>query len=552
VRQQSLAATVEWSYRLLDEPQQRVFRALSVFPGGFTLEGAQAVAGADAGPTVLDLVDCSLLAPPRPGPDGRSRYWMLETLRAYATQLLARAGDQEQAAAAAALAGYALAVAEQAAAGLYTSEAELPAARWLDAEDATMRQVLAWAVDHDLAGALRLVAALGWWWVLRGRLGGVYPLLRGAADRAEPGSDGWCTAQYWLGWSRTFSYELAGALDHFTAVCDAAASRPPARALADALAMRSLTLESMGRIAEAAGDGRRALSMARQIGYPAGELMALAVLCYAASDTGDHDEAVRLARQAAAITAGVPGPLARACDQALTFVLIAAGDLAAAERVSAAGLFRAREAGDLLNQSYLLPLMAELDLRAGRTADARAHLREGLQIAERTGSWGGLLNCLYSCGSLCAATGRPAGALTVWAASAGVDARERHDDYSDAFMSRWEEQRDEARQALEPGQARAAEERGAAMSLATAAEYALMLTAAEPQPPAAGPGLGKLSERERELVTLVAQGRTDAQIAAQLYISVRTVSSHLDRIRDKTGCRRRADLTRLALSAGLV
>jgi DNA-binding CsgD family transcriptional regulator len=67
-----------------------------------------------------------------------------------------------------------------------------------------------------------------------------------------------------------------------------------------------------------------------------------------------------------------------------------------------------------------------------------------------------------------------------------------------------------------------------------------------------GAGLDKLSPRERELVTLVAQGRTDAQIAAQLYISVRTVSSHLDRIRDKTGCRRRADLTRLALSAGLV
>ena len=65
-------------------------------------------------------------------------------------------------------------------------------------------------------------------------------------------------------------------------------------------------------------------------------------------------------------------------------------------------------------------------------------------------------------------------------------------------------------------------------------------------------GLARLSPRERELVTLVAQGRTDAQIAAQLYITVRTVSSHLDRVRDKTGCRRRADLTRLALSAGLV
>jgi len=71
-------------------------------------------------------------------------------------------------------------------------------------------------------------------------------------------------------------------------------------------------------------------------------------------------------------------------------------------------------------------------------------------------------------------------------------------------------------------------------------------------PFAAGPDAGQLSARERELVTLVAQGRTNAQIAAQLYISVRTVGSHLDRIRDKTGCRRRADLTRLALGAGLV
>ena len=66
------------------------------------------------------------------------------------------------------------------------------------------------------------------------------------------------------------------------------------------------------------------------------------------------------------------------------------------------------------------------------------------------------------------------------------------------------------------------------------------------------PGLARLSARERQLVALVAQGRTDAQIATQLYISVRTVRSHLDRIRDKTGCRRHADLTRLALNGGLV
>ena len=86
------------------------------------------------------------------------------------------------------------------------------------------------------------------------------------------------------------------------------------------------------------------------------------------------------------------------------------------------------------------------------------------------------------------------------------------------------------------------------MSTETAAEYALMLTdLSAPQPAATGPR--PLSARERELI---AQGRTDAQIAEQLSISIRTARSHLDQIRDKTSSRRRADLTRLALTTGLV
>src|SRR6266571_4851493 len=132
-RQRSLAATVDWSYQLLGEQEQEVFRRLSVFPAPFTLEAADAVAGEGAGPVVLHLVDCSLLAPPRTGPDGRARYLMLETLRAFAADRLADAGEQPGAAAA--LARHALQVAEQAAAGLQTSAGELAAARWLDAED---------------------------------------------------------------------------------------------------------------------------------------------------------------------------------------------------------------------------------------------------------------------------------------------------------------------------------------------------------------------------------------------------------------------------------
>ena len=67
------------------------------------------------------------------------------------------------------------------------------------------------------------------------------------------------------------------------------------------------------------------------------------------------------------------------------------------------------------------------------------------------------------------------------------------------------------------------------------------------------PACAEIQQRHgQQALTLVARGRTDAQIAAQLVISIRTVRSHLDRIRDKTGYRRRADLTRLALKEKLV
>ena len=87
------------------------------------------------------------------------------------------------------------------------------------------------------------------------------------------------------------------------------------------------------------------------------------------------------------------------------------------------------------------------------------------------------------------------------------------------------------------------------MTPEAAAGYALEVLADHP---ARSDGDPPLSARERDLVVLVAQGRSDAQIASQLFISVSTVRSHLDRIRDKTGCRRRADLTRLALQANLL
>jgi non-specific serine/threonine protein kinase len=558
-RQRSLAATVEWSYRLLDDQERRVFRALSVFPGPFTLAGAEAVAGAAAGPAVPRLVDCSLLVPPRGGPDGRTRYAMLETLRAYGATLLADAG--EDGAAAAALAGHALLVAEDAMAGLTAGTGEVAAARWLDAEDATTRRALDWALEHDAASAAgtalasRLAVALAWWWQIRGRLAGQLPLLRAAVDGAAAGSDPWGAGHTWLGQALLDSADPAGALRHFTAVRDAFEDRGPSLLLARCLNGRSATLLGMGRIAEATADASRSLALARDGGYPVAEALGLTLLSLVACIGGDHDGAMRLARQAEHISAGLHGPAARVCGHTLITVLIEVGDLAAAERMCAAGLSGARDAGDLWSLGNLLEKMVVLDLISERYARAALHLRDALQTALRTGVRAKVLEDLDCCGYLCAGTGRPAEAVTIWAAVVTLGregfSAPLHPELPVGWYQRQEALR-AAQQALGPARTRAAEDRGAAMSLATAAEYVLMLTAADPGPPAAAPGIDALSPRERELVTLVARGHTDAQIAAQLFISIRTVSSHLDRIRDKTGCRRRADLTRLALGAGLV
>jgi len=547
-RQRSLAATVAWSYRLLDEREQGVFRAVSVFPAPFTLEAAEAVAGPDARLAVLHLVDCSLVAPPRMDPDGRSRYTLLETLRWYARRLLAEAGEEKQAQAE--LAGYAVRVAEEAAAELQTGTGEVAAARWLTAERTTMRLALTWALEHDHPLALRLAVALAPDWYLQGRSTVGYPLLRRAATHAGPGSEEWQTAHYWLGRMALFLADASEALSHFDAVVEASAGLAPTRTLVDGLAGRSVVLSNLGRIPEAVENGRRALALAEELGDPVAQIRALVGLTLAARYAGDLDGALRMAEQAHQVRADLPAWQEQARNSYLTKVLIATGDLAGAERVSAAELARVRDGEDKQYLPTVLINVVTLDLAAERFDDAAAHLRESLELATRTGARLEMLNGLDWSGYLCAASARPAEAITVWAAYASLATQMGLTD-PPADAARRDEPLRRAQLELGDARTQAAEERGAAMSLATAAEYALMLTSAAAEPPVPD-ALAMLSPRERELLTLVARGRSDAQIATELFISPRTVSSHLDRIRDKTGARRRVDLTRLALGAGLV
>jgi len=96
-RQQTLRALIDWSHDLLDEREQKLFRQVGIFVGGFTVEGATAVAGDEADELdVLDLLaslaDKSLIVAERSG--DQTRYRLLESTRAYALEKILAAGER--------------------------------------------------------------------------------------------------------------------------------------------------------------------------------------------------------------------------------------------------------------------------------------------------------------------------------------------------------------------------------------------------------------------------------------------------------------------------
>jgi DNA-binding CsgD family transcriptional regulator len=201
-------------------------------------------------------------------------------------------------------------------------------------------------------------------------------------------------------------------------------------------------------------------------------------------------------------------------------------------------------------------ITAVLTRRTGNLADSGSHLWSSARIALSIGYPMRLIDVLDEAGMQCVAAKRYAEAITLWAAMAVHNAATGLADTAEGERYRAEPVM-EARSVLGPERFEAAEKRGAGMTLVAAVEYALMNVNAEAAassqaPPRTTAAEEHLSVRERELVTLVAQGQTDAQIAEKLFISISTVRTHLDRIRDKTGCRRRADLTRYALSEGII
>jgi len=181
-RQQTMGDTVAWSYDLLTEQEQGIFRRLAVFAGGFTVEAAEAVVGGALVPSgaagnlphrgvaVLDgittLRNNSLLVEnERPG--GEARFRMLDVVREYALERLAESGEADLMQRG--HAAYFLAFAEEAEPQFLGSRP----AEWLkrtEEEHGNIRAAFDWALEHDPGMAARLAAAIRYFWDYQGHL----------------------------------------------------------------------------------------------------------------------------------------------------------------------------------------------------------------------------------------------------------------------------------------------------------------------------------------------------------------------------------------------
>jgi len=561
-RQASLMAAVEWSNRLLGEPEQRAFRRLSVFPAPFTLDAARAAVGPDAAIVVARLVRRSLLVAPRAGSDGQFRYRMLETLRAYAS---ARLDDsRERAETAAAIAAWTLSEAERAGAGFETPDDQF-AGRWGDAEQDNLREVLEWLLQHDHQRGLRLSIAMSPWWFLRGRYReGSSFLERGLLFRSELPDELAGSAEMWLGRLALYSSDFHGALDHFGRADELLIGRGPSPLLADSLNGQTVALLNIGRHAEASATTAKALQTARAAGYKSGESYACATRSLGALYAGDSPSALVWAEAAHQVgIRQVSGHTARWVATMLAGALADEGDLAGAETILREVLDRCRQAGDRSWEAMQLEDLARIELKTGRLEEAGPYIDEAIRISSEIGDRLRLVDSLGTA-AVWAAHHNPETAAVLWGASrtlgqtigtirlAIADIIDSTDAESTSDSLFYTEPMLGVRAELGPERARTADQRGASMSFDTILEFAHTVLRDSP-PPAINTTLpaSNLSKRERELVALVADGLTDGQIAEKLFISIRTVRSHLDRIRDKTGARRRAELTRLALDRRL-
>jgi predicted ATPase/DNA-binding CsgD family transcriptional regulator len=555
-RQQTLRTAINWSYELLQPTEQRIFRRVAVFQGGFSFEGASAVGNLDHDVGVEDalgaLVDQHLLIRLEDAA-GEARLGMLETIREFALDCLAGSGEMDRIRRA--HADYFARLANTAEPVLTSGKRQAWLTR-LDVEQSNIRVALACAVEQDAADAG--FAIIGSLWL-------------------------WC----WL----TFR-EARRWVEALRILPSASA---PTVARAKALNAAAILAWGDGDTATARVLAGQAVALCRELGR--GRELAHALQTLGASTDGDLLSMEAMYSEAT-------GLLERDGDQwwmALTYLrhsiaLAQLGETSSARVQAAEAALRFERLADefFLGRAQLQLGLAELQL--GETTEARVHLEaslaairaahdwkytgvaliglgsaaravgdtaagalayaEALALCREAGAAGDLPLCLEGLAAVALALDQPKAAARLLGAAETAQAA----GFTPTFPGFEHAYRATARNVgdvLPPATFAAELAVGRSLTLAEALALAHGLSttrgtddrAASPQSVALG---GGLSEREKEVLRLVARGQSNAEIATELVLSVRTVEKHVANIYTKIGARGRADAATYALRHGFI
>jgi predicted ATPase/DNA-binding SARP family transcriptional activator/DNA-binding CsgD family transcriptional regulator len=497
-RQRTLRGALDWSHDLLSERERALFRRLSAFAGGWTLQAAEVVGSGDGieEGAILDLlsqlVDKSLVLAEATG-EGAVRYRLLEPVRQYARERL-RESDETEVVRRRHVC-WCLEFVERARDGLEGPEQ----ASWVErmkGEHANVQAALSWSLEAEPETALRLAATLGYFWYRYGHITEGRRWLEAVLERT---GDVEST-------TRAKTLRLAGVLSEESGLYEQAQKlHEQGLALYRRLENRegvASSLTSLGALAYAVGDLERALALTQ-------ESLALK------RELGDERSLMSSRNN-------------------LGEMMQTAGDLATAQALFEENLESDEILGDEWGTAVSRLNLGTLAIEQGEPVRAETLLIEALRTFQRLGDEDATTECLDSlAGAAGARSGRVRAATLFGAAAAAreeletpirpVD-RERYERFVAAS------QRGVGKRAWASAWAA-----GRAMSLQQAAGYALSQTETRVRS-------SSLTPREREVALLVAQGLTNRRISEELSISERTVATHVARSLKKLGLGSRSRL----------
>jgi DNA-binding CsgD family transcriptional regulator/tetratricopeptide (TPR) repeat protein len=614
LRHQTLRSAVDWSYDLLTEKERCLFRALSVFAGGWDLEAAEAICGNGMGilpVEVLDLITqlvnkSLVLVVER---DGQVRYHMLATIRQYAYERLVEAAEMEP------LRDchldYFRKLEEEAEPHLIGGEQVAWFIR-LEADYANIRAAMEWSLEDGGSGAnaraemgLRLVAAARGFWLLRDfRLEGIVWFDRILARNVAPASSVKATrakalasAGFLACWKRdleaatSFSQEslalyqelgdedgIGVALYNLALVANRREDYPQGKRLAEesAALLRKAgdkgnliwSLHALGDAAmrqrdydQAAQLYQEALAISREIGDLTSIAWLLPDVGQIYQFQGEFERALPLLVESLTLfrklksKTGTPYTLAN-----LGQVALHQGDYEKAISWCTESLSLLHELGYTESIHWPLDLLGIAACRQGQYEQAAAYYQEALTANERSSYRQGIAENLAGLGAVAVARGQlEAGIRLLGAADALIE--KVGTDLGPA-------DREQFRQCLALGRVRLDEDTfsrawdaGRAMPLQQALEVAPGLATQTPPetPPAQSrpsrqaiqPEFGGLTPRERQVAALVTQGKSNREIAAELVLSERTVENHVGNILSKLSFSSRAQVAAWGVEKGL-